>query len=56
MATTTPQCCENPPTLNPAGGEGKVVDNFGGLTAYVAGAADSKAAVILISDVFGTCF
>lgn len=50
---TTSQCCDNPPALNPAGGEGKVVDSFGGLTAYVAGAADSKAAVILISDVFG---
>ena len=53
---TTPQCCDNPPALNPASGEGKVVDNFGGLAAYVTGAADSKAAVILISDVFGTCF
>ncbi|CAM0955628.1 unnamed protein product [Alopecurus aequalis] len=50
---TTPQCCANPPALNPAGGEGKVVDSFGGLATYVAGAADSKAAVILISDVFG---
>jgi hypothetical protein len=50
---TTPQCCANPPTLNTAGGEGKVVDSFGGLTAYVAGAVDSKAAVVLISDIFG---
>lgn len=49
----SPQCCANPPTLNPAGGEGKVVDSFGGIRAYVAGAQESKAAVILVSDVFG---
>ncbi|XP_024315786.1 endo-1,3;1,4-beta-D-glucanase isoform X2 [Brachypodium distachyon] len=49
----SPQCCANPPTLNPAGGEGKVVDSFGGTRAYVAGAEESKAAVILISDIFG---
>ncbi|KAI4966222.1 hypothetical protein ZWY2020_042019 [Hordeum vulgare] len=49
----TPQCCADPPTLNPAGGEGKVVDSFGGITAYVSGARESKAAVVLISDVFG---
>ncbi|KAJ1262781.1 hypothetical protein BS78_09G136300 [Paspalum vaginatum] len=47
------QCCDNPPALNPAGGEGKVVDSFGGLKAYLAGSEESKAAVILISDVFG---
>uniref|UniRef100_A0ACD5TH19 Uncharacterized protein n=1 Tax=Avena sativa TaxID=4498 RepID=A0ACD5TH19_AVESA len=49
----SPQCCANPPTLNPACGQGKVVDSFGGIPAYVAGTEDSKAAVILISDVFG---
>ncbi|CAN6342117.1 unnamed protein product [Urochloa humidicola] len=47
------QCCDNPPTLNPTSGEGKVVDSFGGLKAYLAGSDESKAAVILISDVFG---
>ncbi|CAL4908062.1 unnamed protein product [Urochloa decumbens] len=47
------QCCDNPPALNPAAGEGKVVDSFGGLKAYLAGSDESKAAVILISDVFG---
>ncbi|RLN00884.1 endo-1,3 [Panicum miliaceum] len=46
------QCCDNPPALNPAGGEGKVVDSFGGLKAYLAGSDESKAAVILISDIF----
>ncbi|CAM0955620.1 unnamed protein product [Alopecurus aequalis] len=49
----SPQCCANPPTLSPASGEGKVVDSFGGIRAYVAGAQDSKAAVVLISDVYG---
>ncbi|WVZ98439.1 hypothetical protein U9M48_043882 [Paspalum notatum var. saurae] len=33
------QCLESPPALNPAGGGGKVVDDFGGLKAYVAGSA-----------------
>ncbi|CAN6346939.1 unnamed protein product [Urochloa humidicola] len=47
------QCCDNPPTLNPSCGEGKVVDSFGGLKAYLAGSDESKAAVILISDIFG---
>lgn len=47
------QCCDNPPALNPACGEGKVVDSFGGLKAYVAGPEDSKAAVVLVADVFG---
>ena len=50
------QCCDNPPALNPAGGEGKVVDSFGGLKAYVAGPEDSKAAVVLVADVFGISF
>ncbi|XP_047094188.1 endo-1,3;1,4-beta-D-glucanase-like [Lolium rigidum] len=49
----SPQCCANPPTLSPAAGEGKVLDSFGGIRAYVAGAQDSKAAVVLISDVYG---
>nr|CAB3461557.1 unnamed protein product [Digitaria exilis] len=44
------QCCDNPPALNPAGGEGKVVDSFGGLKAYVAGSEDAKAAVVLVAD------
>nr|CAB3465319.1 unnamed protein product [Digitaria exilis] len=46
------QCCDNPPALNPDGGEGKVVDSFGGLKAYLAGSDESKAAAILISDVY----
>lgn len=50
-----PQCCENPPTLNPSSGSG-LVQEFGGLSSYICGPADSKAAVILISDVFGICW
>jgi len=46
-------CWESPPALNPAGGVGEVVDDFGGLKAYVSGSAESKAALILVSDVFG---
>ncbi|CAN6342113.1 unnamed protein product [Urochloa humidicola] len=47
------QCCDNPPVLTPAGGEGKLVDSFGGFKTYLAGSDGSKAAVILVSDVFG---
>ncbi|GJN14277.1 hypothetical protein PR202_gb01079 [Eleusine coracana subsp. coracana] len=47
------KCCDNPPQLNPAGGEGKVIDSFGGLKAYVVGSEDCKAAVVLVSDVYG---
>ncbi|KAK3138838.1 hypothetical protein QOZ80_5AG0374040 [Eleusine coracana subsp. coracana] len=47
------KCCDNPPQLNPAGGEGKVIDSFGGLKAYVVGSDDCKAAVVLVSDVYG---
>uniref|UniRef100_A0A452Z280 Uncharacterized protein n=1 Tax=Aegilops tauschii subsp. strangulata TaxID=200361 RepID=A0A452Z280_AEGTS len=49
----SPQCCADPATLNPAGGEGRVVDSLGGIAAYVAGVRESKAAVVLISDIFG---
>lgn len=51
----THDCCfSNPPTLNPESGEGVVVNDLGGLKAYIAGdAANSKLAVVLVSDVFG---
>ncbi|KAL6865125.1 hypothetical protein ACP4OV_016276 [Aristida adscensionis] len=49
-------CFENPPALSPAGGAGEVVDDFGGQKAYVAGAAEAKATVILVSDAFGNGF
>ncbi|XP_030536071.1 endo-1,3;1,4-beta-D-glucanase-like [Rhodamnia argentea] len=47
-----PQCCENPPTLNPSGGAGHV-EQLGGLNAYVVGSPDSKVATLLVSDIFG---
>ena len=46
------QCCENPPAPSSGSGSGKV-EEIGGLSSYVSGPADSNAAVILISDVFG---
>ncbi|XP_048136184.1 endo-1,3;1,4-beta-D-glucanase-like [Rhodamnia argentea] len=47
-----PQCCENPPTLDPSSGAGHV-EQLGGLDAYVIGSPDSKLAIILLSDIFG---
>ncbi|XP_010532701.1 PREDICTED: endo-1,3;1,4-beta-D-glucanase-like [Tarenaya hassleriana] len=47
-----PQCCENPPTLNPKSGSGRV-EKLGGLDAYVIGSPDSTRAILLVSDVFG---
>ncbi|GLT70976.1 hypothetical protein SLA2020_430220 [Shorea laevis] len=47
-----PQCCSHPPTLDPSSGAGHVVQ-LGGLGSYVAGSADSKLAVLIISDIFG---
>ncbi|KAF5752313.1 putative endo-1 3-1 4-beta-d-glucanase [Tripterygium wilfordii] len=47
-----PQCCSNPPTLNPSSGSGHV-EKLGGLNTYLTGPADSNRAVILISDVHG---
>ncbi|GAB4851157.1 hypothetical protein Ancab_030451 [Ancistrocladus abbreviatus] len=47
-----PQCCDNPPTLNPSSGAGHV-EEFGGLKSYVSGSPDPKLAVILVSDIFG---
>ncbi|KAI4317730.1 hypothetical protein L6164_025577 [Bauhinia variegata] len=47
-----PQCCSNPPTLNPSSGAGHV-EKLGGLDAYVIGPSDPKLAILLISDVFG---
>jgi dienelactone hydrolase len=47
-----PQCCSNPPTLNPNSGAGHV-EQLGGLSTYVSGSPNSKLAILLISDVFG---
>ncbi|KAG9457429.1 hypothetical protein H6P81_001937 [Aristolochia fimbriata] len=46
------QCCENPPALSSACGSG-TVEVIGGLSSYVAGSTDSKAAVMFVTDVYG---
>ncbi|CAL4908081.1 unnamed protein product [Urochloa decumbens] len=46
-------CFQNPPELDPACGRGEVVEDFGGQKAYIAGSAEAKAAVVLVSDAFG---
>ena len=48
-----PECCSNPPTLNPTSGEGHV-EKLGGLNTYITGSSDSKHAILLVSDVYGT--
>ncbi|CAN6918345.1 unnamed protein product [Brassica oleracea] len=47
-----PQCCENPPVLNPLSGSGHV-EKLGGLDVYVSGSPDSNKCVLLISDIYG---
>ncbi|KAI5349690.1 PREDICTED: endo-1 [Prunus dulcis] len=47
-----PQCCSNPPTINPSSGSGHV-EKLGGLDSYVTGSPDSKLAILLVSDIFG---
>ncbi|PRQ38867.1 putative alpha/Beta hydrolase [Rosa chinensis] len=47
-----PQCCSNPPTLNPTSGSGHV-EKLGGLDSYLTGSPDSKLAIVLVSDVYG---
>ncbi|KAJ0254738.1 DLH domain-containing protein [Hirschfeldia incana] len=47
-----PQCCENPPVLNPLSGSGHV-EKLGGLDAYLSGSPDSEKCVLLVSDIYG---
>lgn len=47
-----PQCCSNPPTLNPTSGSGHV-EKLGGLDSYLTGSPDSKLAIVLVSDIYG---
>jgi len=47
-----PQCCESAPHLQPVVGIGRV-ETFQHLSAYVTSSPDAKAAVILVSDIFG---
>ncbi|KAK4433977.1 1,4-beta-D-glucanase [Sesamum alatum] len=46
------QCTDNPPTLSPNSGVGKV-QQLGGLNSYISGSANSDTSVVLISDVYG---
>ncbi|KAG4378311.1 hypothetical protein GLYMA_17G018000v4 [Glycine max] len=52
MCLEGPQCCSNPPSLNPTGGGGHV-DKVGGIDSYFTGSPHSKLAVLMLSDVFG---
>ncbi|GMN46570.1 hypothetical protein TIFTF001_015751 [Ficus carica] len=47
-----PECCSNPPILNPSSGAGHI-EKLGGIESYVSGTPNSKLAVVLISDVYG---
>ncbi|CAL8991639.1 unnamed protein product, partial [Prunus brigantina] len=47
-----PQCCSNPPALNPSSGSGHV-EKLGGFNSYVTGSPDSKLAILLVHDGFG---
>ncbi|XP_040374053.1 endo-1,3;1,4-beta-D-glucanase-like [Rosa chinensis] len=47
-----PQCCSNPPTLNPTSGFGHV-EKLGGLDSYLTGSPNSKLAIVLVSDIYG---
>ncbi|GMN45415.1 hypothetical protein TIFTF001_014617 [Ficus carica] len=47
-----PQCCSNPPVLNPSNGQGNV-EELGGLKAYISASPNSKLAILLVTDAFG---
>ncbi|KAK7363691.1 hypothetical protein VNO77_05842 [Canavalia gladiata] len=47
-----PECCSNPPILNPNSGNGHV-EKLGGLDTYITGPSDSKLAILMVSEVFG---
>ncbi|KAK7387814.1 hypothetical protein VNO78_22608 [Psophocarpus tetragonolobus] len=46
-----PECCSNPPVLNPSAGVGRV-EKLAGLNSYLSGSPNSVA-LLLISDIFG---
>ncbi|KAB2062843.1 hypothetical protein ES319_A10G177900v1 [Gossypium barbadense] len=47
-----PQCCSNPPTLDPASGAGHV-EKIAGFNTYVSGSIQSNLTILLVSDVYG---
>ncbi|KAK7292368.1 hypothetical protein RIF29_08146 [Crotalaria pallida] len=47
-----PECCSNPPTLNPSAGAGHV-QILAGLNSYITGSPSSNLAVLLVSDIYG---
>jgi len=47
-----PECCSNPPLLNPNAGAGHV-EKLAGIDSYIAGSPNSNLTVLLISDVYG---
>jgi len=46
-----PQCCANPPTLNPSSGAG-YGEKVGGLNSHISGSPLSKLATLLVSYYF----
>lgn len=51
-AMSGPQCCKNPPSLNPNSGAGDV-EQLGGLSRYIAGFPHSKLTILVVSDILG---
>ncbi|XP_061345525.1 endo-1,3;1,4-beta-D-glucanase-like [Gastrolobium bilobum] len=47
-----PECCSNPPTLDPSSGSGHV-HKFAGLNSYLSGSPNSNRAILFVSDIFG---
>ncbi|XP_061346449.1 endo-1,3;1,4-beta-D-glucanase-like [Gastrolobium bilobum] len=47
-----PECCSNPPTLDPSSGSGHV-RKFAGLNSYLSGSPYSNRAILFVSDIFG---
>nr|KJB72698.1 hypothetical protein B456_011G191300 [Gossypium raimondii] len=47
-----PQCCSNPPILDPASGAGHV-EKLAGFNTYVSGSIQSNLTILLVSDIHG---
>ncbi|KAK8504410.1 hypothetical protein V6N12_030507 [Hibiscus sabdariffa] len=53
MLDSQSQCCSNPLTLDAASGGGHV-ENIAGFNTYASGSLESKLALLLVSDGFGS--